>query len=260
MLHFCMSWMPAASIRTRAAHTSRMPVPSEHREWTNLSRSYRVGSDLVGEKSSPGSVRLSSRRKIPVSPFSSNFAHRLGAHRADARAHSRHRKWAYFAQFWCNLSPLDATLLSPLLCVAFKGLAQDLSSLDATLTKNIGGWGSRTSQALSHPAWGYSSILTSLPRYLLTSVHLLRRHPFGRKLNHAVAGQNPAQLRPRSRGSPPRRPLRGIAREAPQEPPLRRSLDGPPRLRNCLRTSPRPAPQLRRALSLPSSRSGAHPR
>jgi hypothetical protein len=136
-----MSWMPAASIRTRAAHTSRMPVPSEQREWTNLSRSYRVGSGLVGEASSPGSVRLFSRRKIPLSPFSSNFAHRLGVHSADARAHSRKRKWAYFAQFWCNPSPLDATLLSPLLCVAFKELAQYLSPLDATLAKNIGGGG-----------------------------------------------------------------------------------------------------------------------
>src|SRR5258708_2221181 len=133
-----MSWMPAASIRTRTAHTSRMPVTSEHREWTNLSRSYRVGSDFVGEESSPGSVRLSSRRKIPLSPFSSNFAHRFGVHSADARAHSRKRKWAYFAQFWCNPSPLDATLLSPLLCVASKGLAQYLSPVDATLTKNIG--------------------------------------------------------------------------------------------------------------------------
>ncbi len=146
-----MSWMPAASIRTRAAHTPRMPVPSEHREWTDLCRSYRVRSDFVGEESSPGSVRLSSRRKIPLSPFSSNFAHRLGVHSADARSHSRKRKWAYFAQFWCNPSPLNATLLSPLVCVASKGLAQDLSSLDATLTKNIGGWGSQTSLSSSIP-------------------------------------------------------------------------------------------------------------
>src|SRR5712664_1447952 len=191
-----MSWMPAASIRTRAAHTSRVPVPSEHREWTNLSRSYRVGSDFVGEQSSPGSVRLSCRRKIPLSPFSNNFAHRLGVHSADARSHSRKRKWACFAQFWCNLSPLDATLLSPLPCVASKGLAWHLSSLDATLTKKHRGRGSRTSQALTNPPWAYTSILTSLPRYLLTSAPLLRRHPFRRKLNHAVAGQNPAQLRP----------------------------------------------------------------
>jgi hypothetical protein len=140
-----MSWMPAASIRTRAAHTSRMPVPSEHREWTDLSRSYRVSSDFVGEDSSPGSFRLFSRRKIPLRLSCSNFAHRLGKDRGDAKAHSHKSKWAYFAQFWCTVSPLDATLLRPLLCVASKGLAQYLSSLDATLTKNIGGWGSQTS-------------------------------------------------------------------------------------------------------------------
>ena len=176
-----MSWTPAASIRTRAAHTSRMPVPSEQREWTDLSRSYRVGSDSVGEDSSPGSFRLFSRRKIPLRLSCSNFAHRLGVHSAEARAHSRKRKWAYFAQFWCNPSPLDATLLSPLLCVASKGFAWYLSSLDATLTKNIGGWGSQPSQSL------LPYFLTS-PRYLLTSTHPPRR----RKLNHAVAGQNPA--------------------------------------------------------------------
>ena len=68
------------------------------------------------------------------------------------------------AQFWCNLSPLDATLLSSLLCVANKELAQYLSLLDATFTKNIGGWaGRRHSRALS-------SIPTSLPRYLVTSL------------------------------------------------------------------------------------------
>jgi hypothetical protein len=42
------------------------------------------------------------------------------------------------AQFLCNLSPLDATLLSHLLCVANKELAQYLSLLDATLTKTQG--------------------------------------------------------------------------------------------------------------------------
>ncbi len=136
-----MSWTPATSIGTRAAHPSRMRILSEHRESTDLCRSYRVGSGLVGEDSSPGPVRRFSRRKIPLSPVSSNFAHRLGAHRADARAHSRKRKGACFAQFWCNLTPLDATLLSHLVCVASKELAQNLSPLDATLIKNIGGWG-----------------------------------------------------------------------------------------------------------------------
>ncbi len=162
-----MSWMPAASIRTRAAHTSRMPVTSEHRESTDLSRSYRVGSDFVGEDSSPGSFRLFSRRKIPLRLSCSNFAHRLGVHSAEARAHSRKRKWAYFAQFWCNPSPLDATLLSPLLCVAFKGLAQDLSSLDATLTKNIGGGG--VGRLKLYPTWGGGTLQSLLP-YLVISL------------------------------------------------------------------------------------------
>src|SRR5712664_2176125 len=166
MLHSCMSWMPAAS--TRAAHTPRMPVPSEHREWTDLFRSYRVGSDFVGEQSSPGSARLSCRRKIPLSPFSNNFAHRLGAHSADARAHSRKRKRAYFAQFWCNLTPLDATLLSPLLCVANKELAQYLSSLDATLTKNMGVGESDVTLKL-YPTRGGGTLQSLLP-YLVISL------------------------------------------------------------------------------------------
>ena len=169
-----MSWRPATSIRTRVAHTSRMRGPSEHRESTDLPRSYRAGSGLVGEDSSPGSVRLFSRRKIPLSPFSSNFAHRLRADRADredAGVHSRKRKWTYSAQFWCNLSLLDATLLSPLLCVANKELAKCLSSLDATY-KNMGGWGESD-----------VTILTPLPRYLPTSTH----PPGRRKLEYAFA-------------------------------------------------------------------------
>jgi hypothetical protein len=134
-----MNWTPVTSFGPRAAHTSRMPLQSEPRESTDLSRCYRVGSGLVGPDSSPGSVHPFSRRKIPLSPFSSNFAHRLRKDRADARAHSREWKWAYSPQFRCNLSPLDTTLLSSLLCVANKELAQHLSSLDATFTKNIGG-------------------------------------------------------------------------------------------------------------------------
>src|SRR5260370_27857032 len=51
----------------------------------------------------------------------------------------KQRKCPNSAQFWCNLSPLDSTLLSPLLTVANKELAQYLSPLNATLTKNTGG-------------------------------------------------------------------------------------------------------------------------
>src|SRR5258708_26543252 len=43
------------------------------------------------------------------------------------------------AQFRCNLTPLDATLVSSLLCIANKGLTQYLTPLDATLTRNTGG-------------------------------------------------------------------------------------------------------------------------
>ncbi len=191
VLYFCMSWMPAASIRTRAAHTSRMPATSEHREWTDLSRSYRVGSGFVGEDSSPGSFRLFSRRKVPLRLSCSNFAHRLRVDRGEARTVSCKRKCAYSAQFWCNVSPLDATLLRPLLCVASKGLARYLSSLDATLTKNIGGWGSQTALSSFIPL-GVGVLFNPYFPLPLTSAQLLRRHPFRRKLNHAVAGQNPA--------------------------------------------------------------------
>src|SRR5216683_3559761 len=51
----------------------------------------------------------------------------------------KQRKCPHFAQFWCNLSTLDATLPSHPLCVANKGLVQYLSLLDATLTKTGGG-------------------------------------------------------------------------------------------------------------------------
>jgi len=156
-----MNWTPVISSGPRAAHTSRRPVQGEHRESTDLSRSYRVGSDLVGQDSFPGSVHPFSRRKISLSPLSSNFAHRLRKDRADARAHYREWKWAYSAQFWCNLSPLNATLLSSLLCVANKALAQHLSPLDATFTKNIGGGGQTSlSSFIFNPYF-----LTSLPPY-----------------------------------------------------------------------------------------------
>src|SRR5260370_37244903 len=157
MLQSCMNWTSATSIGPRPAHPSRMRVLSGHRESTDLSRSPLEGSDLVGEDSSPGSVRLFSHRKIPLSPFSSNFAHRLRKDRGDSGLHSRMRKWAYSAQFWCNVTPLDATLLSPLLCVANKELAQYLSPVDATLTKST----------------GVGAHLASLLAYLLASTHPL---------------------------------------------------------------------------------------
>ncbi len=112
MLHSCMSWTPATSIGARASHPSRIGVLSERRGATAPSQSYRESSDLVGKGYSPRSFRLFSCRSTPLSSF--------------------------FSQSRCYVSPLDATLVSPLLYVASKGLAQYLSLVDATLTKNIG--------------------------------------------------------------------------------------------------------------------------
>ncbi len=166
-----MSWTPATSISPRTAHLSRIRVRAtsdvcesrpgrEHRESTHPSQSHREGPD-----SSLGSVPLFSRRSTPLGPFFSTFAHCLRSYRGDARTLFYKRKCVYSAQFWCNLNPLDATLLSLLLCVANKELAQHLSPVDATLTKNRG-WG-------QSQEWGYPSILPSLPRYLLTSTRPL---------------------------------------------------------------------------------------
>src|SRR6266849_7866941 len=76
----------------------------------------------------------------------------------------RQRRCPNSAQFRCNLSPLDATLLSLLLCVANKELAQYLSPLNATLTKNIGGRGC-PNLCLSLLPY----LLTSSPRHLVSS-------------------------------------------------------------------------------------------
>src|SRR5260370_38104918 len=104
-----MSWTPATSVGPCAAHPSRIRVLSEHRESTDLCRSHLEGSDHVGKDSSRFAHLFSCRS----TPFFSTFAHPLRAERGDARAHSRKRKWAHSEQFWCNLSPLDATLLNP---------------------------------------------------------------------------------------------------------------------------------------------------
>jgi hypothetical protein len=47
-------------------------------------------------------------------------------------------KTTFSAPFWCNASPFDATLPGALVCVAFKGLREIVSLLDATLAKNRG--------------------------------------------------------------------------------------------------------------------------
>ena len=100
-----MSWTPANSIGTRAAHPSRIRVLSVHRESTDLPLFYREGSDLVGKDSFPGFACLFICCSTPLSPFFSTFAHRLSKDRPDARAHFRRWKWAYSAQFLCSISP-----------------------------------------------------------------------------------------------------------------------------------------------------------
>ncbi len=167
-----MSWTAATSISPRTAHLSRIRVRAtsdvcesrpgrEHRESTHPSQSHREGPD-----SSLGSVPLFSRRSTPLGPFFSTFAHCLRSYRGDARTLFYKRKCVYSAQFWCNLNPLDATLLSLLLCVANKELAQHLSVTGVGVSIN-------------------PTFLTSLPPYFHSSSP--RRRPFRRKLNHAVS-------------------------------------------------------------------------
>jgi hypothetical protein len=183
MLHFCMNWTPVTSIRTRAAHPSTIRVRAtsavcgsrpgrEHRESADLSRSYRVGSYLAGEHSSPGSVRLFSRRKVPLRPFSSNFAHRFRKHRkdrGDAGVHSRMRKWAYSAQFWCNISPFRINT-----CKSVSKQRTSTSFRMNTYEKTPGGWGPHPYVLFYH-------------HYCHRLCPARRRRPFRRKLNHAVA-------------------------------------------------------------------------
>src|SRR5260370_10589728 len=136
-----MCWPPAPSIDPRAGYPSTMPILGLLRESPGLCRSHPEASDPVG-KASPRFVHLFILPLDSSESLLQPLANRLRTDRGDARAHSRQRKWAYSAQFWCNVSPLDATLLAPLVCVANKGLAQHLSSLHATLTKSIGVGGS----------------------------------------------------------------------------------------------------------------------
>src|SRR6202165_1513465 len=167
-----MNWTPVTSFGPRAAHLSSMRVLREHRESTDLSPSYPEDSDLAEKDSSRESVRLPSCPSTPLSPFFSIFAHHFRKDRRDARAHSRRRKRAYSAQFWCNISPLAATLMGLPASVANKRLTAWLNPLDATFTKFRG-----------------VGVRILLP-YLVTSFisgHLFRRSPFRRKLNHALS-------------------------------------------------------------------------
>jgi len=96
----------------------------------------RTFSGTLSQNDSPRLGHPFSCCSTLLSPFLITFAHHLRADRGRPRTHSRKPKCAYPAQFWCNASSLDATLLGPLVCVANKGFAQYLSPVDATLTKN----------------------------------------------------------------------------------------------------------------------------
>src|SRR5258708_35413635 len=105
-------------------------------------------------KNSPtsGSVEAGAvgRTRVSVAPANSScqsdgpVVHYLSGTSLVASASSppprfRTEKWSEIAQFLCNVSPLEATLMDLLASVANKRLTIRLSSLDATLTKNIGG-------------------------------------------------------------------------------------------------------------------------
>jgi hypothetical protein len=64
----------------------------------------------------------------------------VGASLASPRPLLRPKNNAKIAQFLCNVSPLLATLLDLFISVVNKGLMENLSPLNATLTKK-GGWG-----------------------------------------------------------------------------------------------------------------------
>ncbi len=173
-----MSWTSATSIRPRAAHPSRMPILSKHRESTDLFRSYPEASDPVG-KDSPRFVHLFTCRSTPLSAFYSTFAHRLRADRGDARVHSRGRKRALFCtilvqckSFRCNTSE------PPPMCCKQRTCAISKSRRCNTCKKHRGPGGVLIFALIPNP------LRSSLVTHHLPSP---RSRPFRRKLNHAVS-------------------------------------------------------------------------
>jgi hypothetical protein len=165
-----MIWTPATSLSPRAAHPSRVRIPSEHRESTHLFRSYREGFDLAGKDPSPKSVRFFTCHSTLPSSFFSAFGHRLSKNQADATAITRKWESPDSSQFWCTVSSLDATLVNPLLSVANKELTQFLSLLDATLTKNTG-WGLSASGSFQLPSSLAITLKFFLFIFLCTLLH-----------------------------------------------------------------------------------------
>jgi len=146
-----MSWTPANSIGPCAERPHRMRGRAtngicesrpgqEHRQSTALSRSQPQGCSLVG-KGSPRFSHPFSCQPTPLSSCLNASVPRLRAHRGEATADFCSQKWANSAQFWCNVSPLDATLVNPLVCVANKELAQITKSFRCNIYKKQTGWG-----------------------------------------------------------------------------------------------------------------------
>jgi hypothetical protein len=86
-----------------------------------------------------GKPAAGSRR--PLSRFFYFYPFQLLARDGHNRSDPAAKDHPRFAQFWCNITPLDATLLDFLVCVANKGLTEALTLLVATLTQNTGGSG-----------------------------------------------------------------------------------------------------------------------
>ena len=175
-----MSWTPATS-STRAANSPGMHGLGEHRELTGLPRSPREGCDLVAKDLSGRLGFLSSSRSSPLSPFFRTFAQCLCADRGLAGVHFRKRKAASSAQFWCNLSPLDATPQPRLPSSVRSSKFRIPQLLYLPLLPKHRGCGD------------ILPILELISRRHYQSISRWRR-PFRRKLIHALSGQNPAQL------------------------------------------------------------------
>jgi|SRR5712664_38588 len=105
---------------------------------------------LSGHLSASDSMQVPARPQNPPCQTHTPMVHYLpgtpvAASVASRRPHSALKKCTKIAQFLCNVSPLEATLMDLLASVANKRLTTWLNPLEATLTKNIGGWG--------YPVW-----------------------------------------------------------------------------------------------------------
>jgi len=153
-----MSWIPATSIRTRAVHPSGLTEP---RESTDLSRSYRVGSGLVGEDSSPGSrLSLFSPQDCPKSfpqQLRASFAQRSSGCESPLPRVEMGLFCTILVQsksFRCNTSELPPMCCKQRTCATPK-------SFRCNIYKKHWGWGADVTLEL---------YLQSLPPYLVTAL------------------------------------------------------------------------------------------